>query len=133
MKFDTIKSFRKWFVICQCVSRPRFMVIMKVSEIATSKKKGKIFVFGKECQLVSPCFAKLNHKNEQKCNTFWERICIHYNKSYPNSCAYRPMKLFKTKYGIIKHYILKFTINFGVVEALQEFDANNKNIQVRRP
>jgi hypothetical protein len=28
---------------------------------------------------------------------------------------------------------LKFTINFGVVEALQEFDANNKNIQVRRP
>lgn len=73
MKFDTIKSFREWFVICRCVSRPRFMIIMRVFEIATSKKKGKSFVIEKQCQLVSSCFRKTRSQEMNKSATHFGR------------------------------------------------------------
>jgi len=32
------------------------------------------------------------------------------------------------KWGIIKHDVFKFIMNFGAIEALQESSANHKNI-----
>jgi hypothetical protein len=49
-------------------------------------------------------------------------------KNHPICGAYKLTMSLARKQGIIKHDVLKFTKNFGAIEALQESSANHKNV-----
>jgi hypothetical protein len=61
--------------------------------------------------------------NQQKACVFWERIIEHYNANRPDRV--RPLRRLETKWGLIKHNVLKFC---GIYNQIQRMHKSGSNV-----
>jgi hypothetical protein len=79
-------------------------------------RKGRNFTTDEEMQL---CRSQLCISqdpivgNGQRRESFWERICVHFNRHQPRGVGARTAGSIETKFGIIKHDVSKFCGAYG--------------------
>ena len=61
--------------------------------------------------------------NHQKAGVFWERIAKHYNANLPDGV--RPLQSLETKWGLIKHNVLKFC---GIYNQIQRMHKSGSSV-----
>jgi len=65
-------------------------------------------------------------RNKKKNQVFWEKITTHYNNNQPFYCAKHPTKNLETKWGMIKHDVIKFCDNY---QAMAIFNKSKKSFE----
>jgi hypothetical protein len=69
--------------------------------------------------------------NGQRSTAFWERILKHYNDHRPTGCDPRPSRSLETKWGLIKHDVVKFCGVYKSVVALNESGTSAQDVLER--
>jgi hypothetical protein len=79
------------------------------------------------CQLMFHVFQDLVIGNGQKNQAFWKGITTHYNNNQPVCCAKHLARSLETKWGVIKHDVVKFCDNCQVVATFNKSDDSSKD------
>jgi len=92
--------------------------------------KEGIYCVWQRCTIVPfflTCFIRSDHWEWLENNSFWDWIVGHYNHNHLVGLVTRLARSLESKWGIIKHHVVKFIGDHSIVQALQKCETSTKD------